>query len=482
MSKGGFNFKGKVQAKNQQFNSGGGNIQGSTSSEAVVAILSSPQNAAASTNNSGGFNFESDVTADSQQFNEGGGNVQITHQSEQSEAFSKLLENNSTNLEAMSLIQALQAQVASIMSKESTQDQTIATLTANLKIFSNSSETNIGQLRAFYTELSQRTDSLENRLGLTEERIAQLREEMKQSGINHEDSINQILPLLGNIKALISTQQQQEENQLALETIQSDLYQASFYNKIRSELNATYLAATVVQTDIVQSSKTGMLGKVGSALETVGNYVPMIGSGVQLFGSILNLVDQNMQARLIQNYANLANDSVEMTNLANEIAIRLTQSHCLKEAISSQPEKLKQKCIGFLKSIIISFNEGAEANIVNVAMSEESSTFLTKLARWNPFFQKNTASSTVSQAQESKSNSKEADPSSLEELGASHGSLVAKLIIGEIFNGIIKAADQSTTASNIVDLVLHHYDITTDGISEESAQITGEQAAALHTE
>lgn len=82
MSKGGFNFKGKVQANKQQFNSGGGNIQGNTSSEVVAAILSATKNTEASTNGRG-FNFESDVIADSQQFNEGGGNVQITHQSEQ---------------------------------------------------------------------------------------------------------------------------------------------------------------------------------------------------------------------------------------------------------------------------------------------------------------------------------------------------------------------------------------------------------------
>jgi hypothetical protein len=124
-------------------------------------------------------------------------------------------------------------------------------------------------------------------------------------------------------------------------------YEESLYNTIRWQLNAVYTAAVAVQTDIVANSKTGTLGDMGNVLSMVGNAIPLVGAGVQMFSLLLTYIDHAEQSRAVARYAGLAASPVDMARFADMLAKELVESSLDIEKIM-HPDGILEESAHFL--------------------------------------------------------------------------------------------------------------------------------------
>lgn len=105
-----------------------------------------------------------------------------------------------------------------------------------------------------------------------------------------------------------------------LALIIQDSYKNAFYNELRSNLNAVYLAAKVVSSGIVDHDKKGAVSKAGAIIKYAGEHVPMVGIGFKILGSLLKSVDYEMQREKLTAFASIASSNSEMEQITNTIA------------------------------------------------------------------------------------------------------------------------------------------------------------------
>jgi tetratricopeptide (TPR) repeat protein len=154
--------------------------------------------------------------------------------------------------------------------------------------------------------------------------------------------------------------------------IAQDSYKNAFYNTLQRDLNATYIAAMSVQTDIVANSKKSpLLGKMGSILSVAGEYIPTLGGGVMLLGAILSAVDQRQQDAMVKRFAEMAVNPVQMGIIASNIVQILTQDEFIN-LFSGDDDSLNAKLSGYLMSFLQGVYGGttksAKAAASNMAM------------------------------------------------------------------------------------------------------------------
>ena len=136
-----------------------------------------------------------------------------------------------------------------------------------------------------------------------------------KKGIKDTDTV---LSFLADLKATITG--------TTPEHIAQDPYANAFYNSLQRDLNANYIAAMSVQTDIVENSKKSMiLGNVASILNIAGQFIPTIGGGVLFLGAVLGAVDQKDQDLVVKRFAEIAANPMQMGMIASNIANILTQ-------------------------------------------------------------------------------------------------------------------------------------------------------------
>ncbi|CAM9694829.1 unnamed protein product, partial [Ectocarpus fasciculatus] len=61
-------------------------------------------------------------------------------------------------------------------------------------------------------------------------------------------------------------------------------FSRSYYTTVRGGLSQAYLAASVIGSDWVATSKTGGVGKAGAALKVLSSAVPVVGGLPKLAG------------------------------------------------------------------------------------------------------------------------------------------------------------------------------------------------------
>ncbi|CAM9603552.1 unnamed protein product [Ectocarpus sp. 12 AP-2014] len=92
---------------------------------------------------------------------------------------------------------------------------------------------------------------------------------------------------------------------------------------VRSGLCNAYLAASVVCSGLVSTSKVGVIGKAGTALKLISGSVPLVGGLASFAGAALRAGDSVIQTRRLEKIADLAPDAVEFSHLAKSLALRL---------------------------------------------------------------------------------------------------------------------------------------------------------------
>ncbi|CAM9763066.1 unnamed protein product [Ectocarpus sp. 13 AM-2016] len=103
-------------------------------------------------------------------------------------------------------------------------------------------------------------------------------------------------------------------------------FSKEYYSAVRSGLCQAYLAASVIDSDWVSTSKTGRMGKAGAALQLMSSAVPVVDGLAALAGRALETGDHYLQTRRLVKITAMAPDAVECCSLARRLALQLTDS------------------------------------------------------------------------------------------------------------------------------------------------------------
>jgi len=185
-------------------------------------------------------------------------------------------------------------------------------------------------------------------------------------------------PFIDNIKQyeqIIKNHEQNEVRTVELTALLSDpnkAYEKSFYLSLVQKLNAVYLATTVVKTGIVGHQQTGMIGNLGNILQSLGVHTPVVGLAVHLSGKVLTKLDNTMQGKMLERFANLASGAVEMDNISKTIAFDLTtRLEELDMVKIAKPDSFKERFLEVLKVAIDSIDNVFSNNHNNQGMQQE---------------------------------------------------------------------------------------------------------------
>ncbi|CAM9463368.1 unnamed protein product, partial [Ectocarpus sp. 4 AP-2014] len=97
----------------------------------------------------------------------------------------------------------------------------------------------------------------------------------------------------------------------------------AYFNAVRDGVCNAYLAASVVGSNLVATSKTGGIGTAGKALKLLSAAVPMVGGLGGIAAAALKTGDRYIQTRRVVKIADIASDPVECCSLARRLALRL---------------------------------------------------------------------------------------------------------------------------------------------------------------
>ncbi|CAM9981816.1 unnamed protein product, partial [Ectocarpus fasciculatus] len=97
----------------------------------------------------------------------------------------------------------------------------------------------------------------------------------------------------------------------------------AYFNAVRDGVSNAYLAASVVGSNLVTTSKTGGIGTAGKALKLLSAAIPMVGGLGAIAAAALKTGDRYLQTRRVVKIADIARDPVECCSLARRLALRL---------------------------------------------------------------------------------------------------------------------------------------------------------------
>lgn len=215
----------------------------------------------------------------------------------------------------------------------------------SLNIFvqaANSAEVDVASLMNALITISGQYEALKARVEATEVAVAEHEAEIKtlQLGQREMQALVRDLQKAGiqnNEKVMSFLAQMQSESfgEVPAE-IASDPYKKMFYETLQRDLNAAYVAALSVQSDILEHDKQGdLLGNMSKILNIAGSYIPTIGGGVMLLGAMLKIVDQAQQDAVIARFANMATSISQMEHIVSEIAGMLVRDDFDKSVLGS---------------------------------------------------------------------------------------------------------------------------------------------------
>ncbi|CAB1100863.1 unnamed protein product [Ectocarpus sp. CCAP 1310/34] len=101
----------------------------------------------------------------------------------------------------------------------------------------------------------------------------------------------------------------------------------AYYMAIRTGLCNAYLAASVVCSSLVCTSKTGRMGTAGKTLKFLSSAVPVVGGLAGLAAAALNAGDRYLQTRRVSKICDIAPDSAGCCSLARTLALQLSDGY-----------------------------------------------------------------------------------------------------------------------------------------------------------
>ena len=403
------------------------------------------------------------------------------------------------------VLSALQKQVEAQESRISFTEQELVQHAGELKLTEEQASNLTNELKELridqngkdqiLAKLQEQVNAHEEKLGefatlldLNQAEMSAMAKEFASDGFNKED-LNEILPFLGTLKTMINNQHLSEQQKEELMQITGDPYKNSFYEAMQHDLNATYLAAMTVQTDIVQNSKTGKLGTLGTILSTAVGFIPTLGGAVQFLGAVLSSVDKSQQTKMVKMFAQIAASSSDMDNISKDVAKLLVQDNFDKSVLDNNSSNMSEKLANYFLSFMNGLTEVAAnrcvANITsaltttasNAAQSaaqdlsaKAAETVISKPKKFFKlpnFYSKKTATKKdltvvkgteidgAAEVQELSSDAK------AKKQGEIHAHIISSIIISKIFKEDIKFTDKNIASKTeeIAISVFTHFNI-----------------------
>lgn len=179
------------------------------------------------------------------------------------------------------------------------------------------------------------------------ERIHQHRkiEEVRETVIEHEALIREMQDKLKHIdfptlEAVMTEQRALAQADSDFTKIKSSPYLYAFLKALSLQLNAVYVASSVISSNMVEGTAQDLASKAGKCLDFFSDQ-PIVGLGVKILGQVLKGYGQHRQNLRIEHYSTIVLDSVEMSKLTREIATKLA----LSEAIFVAKQKTASELI-----------------------------------------------------------------------------------------------------------------------------------------
>ncbi|CAM9187206.1 unnamed protein product, partial [Ectocarpus sp. 8 AP-2014] len=101
----------------------------------------------------------------------------------------------------------------------------------------------------------------------------------------------------------------------------------AYYTAVRTGLCNAYLAASVVCSSLVCTSKTGRMGTAGKTLEFLSSAVPVVSGLAGLAAAALKAGDRYLQTRRVSKICDIAPDSTDCCLLARTLALQLSDGY-----------------------------------------------------------------------------------------------------------------------------------------------------------
>ena len=218
-------------------------------------------------------------------------------------------------------------------------------ITSGLVVSVDSHNVRLGEHSVHLAEHNKGIEDLRDRVLQMEQscetehiRQSELQQQVKclrQEALEYKESTERFEEILKDadiLQTMIAREKLSQVEQTKIEEIERDPYKSAFYETLRWELNAGYLAATAIATGMIKSQQQGNLGKAGKVVKALSGAVPFVSSGVKLLGSIMVKVDANKQMPMMACYAHFVTDSIEMSILSEEIARELANAYLKVQA------------------------------------------------------------------------------------------------------------------------------------------------------
>ncbi len=305
-------------------------------------------------------------------------------------------------------------------------------------------------------DIQTKIDSLE----LSQKEMKAMVKAFQKQGIKDTDTV---LSFLADLKADITG--------ATPEHIAQDPYANAFYNSLQRDLNATYIAAMSVQTEIVENSKKSIiLGNVASILNIAGQFIPTLGGGVLFLGAVLNAVDQRHQDIIVKRFAEMATGPSQMEKIAANVAEILAQDGFDKSLLHSGGGSAGAKITEYLISFLDGLSGGSTAKaaassaamdvMYQMGVTATESTITKTTHTKSKFFGFSIFKKKAADAkQEEVKTSNSADEKSQ---GEKDAHMVSAIIISKIYKGDISADGRPVDiAKTIASIVLQHFDLDT---------------------
>ncbi|CAM9256652.1 unnamed protein product, partial [Ectocarpus sp. 13 AM-2016] len=101
----------------------------------------------------------------------------------------------------------------------------------------------------------------------------------------------------------------------------------AYYTAVRTGLCNAYLAASVVCSSLVCTSKTGRMGTAGKTLKFLSSAVPVVSGLAGLAAAALKAGDRYLQTRRVSKICDIAPDSTDCGLLARTLALQLSDGY-----------------------------------------------------------------------------------------------------------------------------------------------------------
>ncbi|CAN0455602.1 unnamed protein product [Ectocarpus sp. 12 AP-2014] len=145
-------------------------------------------------------------------------------------------------------------------------------------------------------------------------------------------------------------------------------FSKAYYMCVRTGLCSAYLAASVMGSDWVFTSKTGGMGKAGTALSLM-SAVPVVGGLTGLAGKAMKTGDNYLQTRRLVKITSMAPDAMECCSLARRLALELADG--LQNDASAMADDIDQVRVDTTACMNGGSGSGRVADMLPDIMSEE---------------------------------------------------------------------------------------------------------------